>query len=119
MDEDFQHVTALKELLIKELNNIDVDYQLNSTQDGGYPGIVNLRILGIDPDMLVTTWTVAISTGSACNSQSKAGSYVIEATKGSANSRDADIRMSFGRYTSPQNIKDAVERLSHVMSLGL
>jgi cysteine desulfurase len=111
MESDYIHTSHLRDLLLKELEDADINFSLNGQAKTVYPGILNLRVKGIEPDMLVISWPVAISTGSACNAQNQQGSYVIAETQGEARYDEADSRLSFGRYTKEHEIKDAVKLL--------
>ncbi len=106
---DLIHARQLNELMLSALReHIDVELNTNKDPEHAYPGILNIRIPNIDPDLLMMGLpNVAFSTGSACNSQDKSGSHVLEAIRRGKTFNGADLRLSFGRSTSPQEIKEA------------
>ena len=113
------HVLALRQTLFSLLDKAGIAYSPNVNQDRTYPGIVNLNLKDIEPDDLMLQWnTVAVSTGSACNSQNKSGSYVLEAIRGGkdAPTSTSDVRISFGRYTTTGEIQAAVDSLVRVLA---
>ncbi len=119
LNADQEHALLLRQTLFDTLKDSGIEFNTNVNQNFSYPGIVNINILGIEPDELMLRWSqVAVSSGSACNSQIKLGSYVLKAIR---NGRDtapfsADVRISFGRYTAREDIIDAVKYLVPALS---
>lgn len=119
MNLDREHVLLLRQTLFNTLNESGVAFNTNVNQNLAYPGIVNMNIFGIDPDELMLQWSqVAVSSGSACNSQTKSDSYVLQSIRKGAEkpSSSADVRISFGRYTTRKDITEAVHHLTAALS---
>jgi cysteine desulfurase len=90
------------------------------------PGIVNVSFEGVEGESLVTGLpTLALSTGSACNSASGDASYVLRALGRNAQLAQSSLRFSLGRQTTAEDIERAVaavkrevERLRAVSPAG-
>lgn len=82
----------------------------NGDQQRTVPGIVNVRLPGIDAEsLLLATPTVAASTGSACTSAVPIPSHVLTAMGRSYEEAGECIRLSFGRFTTETQIDRAIE----------
>jgi cysteine desulfurase len=74
------------------------------------PGILNVSVEGVEGESLVAGLReLAVSTGSACNSASAEPSYVLRALGRDTQLAQSSLRLSFGRFTSPEHIDLAVE----------
>lgn len=85
---------------------------LNGHPERHNPGIVSLSFAGISAEALL--WDVeelAVSTGSACTSASAEPSHVLRALGISDQQAHSTLRFSFGRYTTADDIDQAVARL--------
>ncbi|APD92189.1 hypothetical protein BM525_20115 (plasmid) [Alteromonas mediterranea] len=119
MSLDREHVLLLRQTLFNTLNECGVAFNTNVNQNLAYPGIVNMNIFGIEPDELMLQWSqVAVSSGSACNSQTKSDSYVLQSIRNGKdkNPSSADVRISFGRYTTREDVTEAVHHLTAALS---
>lgn len=78
------------------------------------PGILSLRFPGIDQESLVMGLPdLSFGVGSAC----AAGlSHVIRATSGSDQAANETIRLSFGRFTTEEDIHHAAEMFARVIT---
>jgi cysteine desulfurase len=73
------------------------------------PGILNVSFEGVEGESLVIGVSeLAISTGSACNSASAEPSYVLRALGRDTQLAQSSLRLSFGRFSSPEHIDLAV-----------
>lgn len=76
------------------------------------PGIINLRFPGIDGETLVMALPgLAFGLGAACNNGEDGASRVIAAIAGKDAAREA-IRLSFGRFTTRQDMEDAADQIA-------
>jgi cysteine desulfurase len=83
---------------------------LNGEAAPRVPGIVNVSFEGVEGESLVTGLTsLALSTGSACNSSSGDASYVLRALGRDAPLAQSSLRFSLGRGTTAAEIDRAVE----------
>ncbi len=72
------------------------------------PGILNVSFVGVDGESLVAALTdLAVSTGAACNSESREPSYVLRALGRSARLAESSLRFSVGRFTSEADVDRA------------
>lgn len=66
--------------------------------------------------LLLSLRDLAVSSGSACNSASMSPSYVLKAIGLSDAEAQASLRFSVGRYTTPEEIKFAIESIRNVVT---
>jgi len=83
---------------------------LNGAGAPRVPHILNVSFAEIDGESLVTALpSLALSTGSACNSASGDASYVLRALGRGTRLAESSLRFSLGRYTTVEEIDWAVE----------
>lgn len=111
MDSEFERLSYYKTILwecIRQLQGIF----LNGTFELSLPGILNFSVAGVEGTALL--WAVnqiAVSTGSACTSASIAPSYVLSALGVPDNLAHSTLRISFGRFTSLDEINFAAKHI--------
>lgn len=109
---DFQHSRKLRTHLLSAVRHRFDRTELNGSHSESLPGIVNVRITGVDAEsLLLATPHVAASTGSACTSAVPAPSHVLLAIGLGHAAASESIRFSFGRFTTAEEIDRAVEAL--------
>lgn len=87
-------------------------WMLNGSKDERYPGNLNLRYPGLDVARLMSELRdIAFSAGSACASGSGRPSHVLQALGLSDAEARSSIRLGFGRYTSEEELLDAIQRI--------
>lgn len=87
-------------------------WTLNGSKDERYPGNLNLRYPGLDVARLMSELRdIAFSAGSACASGSGRPSHVLQALGLSDAEARSSIRLGFGRYTSEEDLLDAIQRI--------
>lgn len=93
--------------------------QLNGHPTQRLPNTLNVSIRGCDGTaLLARTPEVAASTGSACHSGSTAGSPVLVAMGlDPARARGA-LRLTVGRWTTPEDVETAADALAAAASAG-
>jgi cysteine desulfurase len=73
------------------------------------PGILNVSFEGVEGESLVSGLAeLALATGSACNSASAEPSYVLRALGRDTQLAQSSLRLSFGRFSAPEDIDRAV-----------
>lgn len=78
------------------------------------PNILNLRFDGIDNESLIASCTeLAFSAGSACTSATMSASHVLQAMGISNEHANSSVRISFGRFTSEQEVSTAAKTIKH------
>ncbi len=111
-------IEGLRERLWEELAALGGTY-LNGAAAPRLPGILNVSFEGIHGESLVGALTsLAVSTGSACSSESAEPSYVLRALGRSTQLAQSSLRLSLGRPTLASEVdaaaaavRDAVARL--------
>ena len=106
--EEEARLSALRKQLLNGLQELD-GVALNGNADACVPGILNMSFADVDGEsLLLSLANLAVSSGSACNSATMAPSYVLKAIGLDDNLAHASIRFSMGRYTSEEEINEAV-----------
>ena len=76
------------------------------------PGILNVSFEGVEGESLVAGLReLAVSTGSACNSASAEPSYVLRALGRDTQLAQSSLRLSFGRFSTPEHVDLAVDAI--------
>ena len=84
---------------------------LNGSETQRLPGTLNLSVEGVDGEaLLMSLKDLAVSTGSACNSASVEPSYVLRALGLSDELAHNSLRLTFGRFTSAEEVDFAAEQ---------
>ena len=102
--------------MLDELNRREVIYGVNGDSKRRACGVINISIEDIDGEgmlHMLDTHDICVSTGSACNSESKEPSYVLSAMKLEEDRIDSAIRVSIGRYNTEEDIMELVKWITH------
>lgn len=106
---DRAHVAALWSMARDVLGP---QWRLNGSAEHRYLGNLNLYADGIDAARLISeARQIAFSAGSACASGSGRASHVLSALGLSDRDKRASIRLGFGRYTTKQELEQALSLL--------
>ncbi len=109
MEEDAAHVSALWEAA---LDGLPYGWVINGSTDARYKGNLNIRREGVDVARLISDLRdIAFSAGSACASGSGRPSHVLRGIGLSGTQAKSSIRIGFGRYTSEEELRDALNRI--------
>jgi cysteine desulfurase len=77
------------------------------------PGILNVSFAGVEGESLVGALTgLAVSTGAACNSESREPSYVLRALGRSARLAESSLRFSVGRFSTEADVDRAAAEVT-------
>lgn len=115
MADDYQHLQELRERLLAGLVGVP-GWQLHGQSSGGVPGIVNLGFAGVDGEsLLLALRQIAVSSGSACMSATLEPSYVLKAMGVAEDMAQSALRISFGRFSTGQDIDTALKNLSRTL----
>ncbi len=116
--ENIKKIQELKDYLVNQLNEHNLDFSKNGNWAGSSPAIANLSFnTERDVSMLLFNLDlagVAISGGSACTSGSNKGSHVLQAM-GVPMNKPA-IRVSFSKYSKKEEIDAFAIILSQLLS---
>ncbi|HEX5314286.1 MAG TPA: aminotransferase class V-fold PLP-dependent enzyme [Gammaproteobacteria bacterium] len=110
--DDAEHARRLSRRLHEGLAALG-GVEVNGAQDEWRaPPILNLAFDGIVSDSLLYFLTdVAVSTGSACSSASRAPSYVLKALGLSDARARSSLRLSVGRFTTVEDVDFAIAHI--------
>ena len=113
--EESARIDALRTQLWEGVSDMEEVY-LNGSEDQHVPGIVNISFAVVEGESLIMALRdLAVSSGSACTSASLEPSYVLRALGLNDEMAHSSIRFSIGRYTSEQDIKDAIGKVRHAV----
>jgi cysteine desulfurase len=82
---------------------------LNGAEDSRLCSVVNVSVAGVEGESLIYALSdLAVSSGSACNSATDEPSYVLRSLGRSDLLAEASIRFSLGRFTTNDDIAQAI-----------
>lgn len=118
MQDDFAHGRRLANQFWEDMQGISQLY-LNGSYEHRYHGCFNMRIAGIDTEALIYSLPeLALSQASACNSVTATDSHVLSAMGLNSREVSQSLRVSFGRYSSAENMATATrllkEKITHL-----
>jgi cysteine desulfurase len=122
-EKDLKHISQLYEILLKGLNNIP-GIIFNADRTHCVPGIVNISCEDVEGESLLLALepTLAVSSGSACTTATIEPSHVLLAMGVSSELAHASLRLSFGRFTTSNEIEKTIatlhEQLSRLREIG-
>jgi cysteine desulfurase len=91
---------------------LGADWIVNGSVEHRYHGNLNIRRDGLDVARLMSDLRdIAFSAGSACASGSGRPSHVLEAIGLSATQARNSVRIGFGRYTTEEELVNALQRI--------
>lgn len=115
-EEERGRLLELRQLFLRRVTQLP-GVSFNGSEHNGWPGIANIGFTDVDGETLVMALDdIALSTGSACNSESVEPSYVLQALKVPDAVAHASLRFSMGRFTTHAEVEHAGERVVEVVS---
>jgi cysteine desulfurase len=113
MAEEATRLGALRDRFLEKLMARAPDTRINGDMDSRIPGNLNLCFPGVQSeDLMAALRDLAVSSGSACTSESVEPSYVLKALGLSDDLAAASVRVGFGRFTTEQEIDFAADRMA-------
>lgn len=112
-----KHLDELDDLLIKRLNESDLDYRRNGGRNH-IPGNINLSFNGKEGEMILHRMDlkgICISTGSACDSVKIQTSHVIKAIGVPDEYAAGTIRISLGRDNTFEEVVAIADALVSIL----
>lgn len=107
--DDAAHVARLWDVALETLPD---GWSINGSVTARYRGNLNIRCDGVDVARLISDLRdIAFSAGSACASGSGRPSHVLRALGLSDAAAKSSIRIGFGRYTTEEELRDALNRI--------
>lgn len=114
-EEDTVRCSEFKARFLSELGS-DGRVEVNGDVERCVPNILNLSFSGVDGQMLLSALPgLAVSSGSACTSASMAPSHVLKAMDLDDTLALSALRVSFGRYTTTEQVVTAARTLKQVL----
>ena len=111
---EFERMGSLRKIFLQELTGCG-QFSVNGD---GYPGILNITFPTVDGESLLMALApdIAASSGSACNSIKVEPSHVLLAMGLDKRRAHNSIRVSFGRFTSMDEVAIAARRINTVVA---
>lgn len=101
MKSDEKHVNALYHKLLDGITKRITEVKLNGDDIQRYKGNLNISFAYVEGEsLLMSLKTCAVSSGSACTSESLEPSYVLRALGVSEDMAHTSIRVGLGRFTT-------------------
>eukprot|EP00922_Rhytidocystis_sp_ex-Travisia-forbesii_P039680 GHVS01059025.1.p1 GENE.GHVS01059025.1~~GHVS01059025.1.p1 ORF type:complete len:451 (+),score=57.32 GHVS01059025.1:119-1471(+) len=119
MEDDKRHVDFLYDRMISGIKGALDEVILNGSDSQRYRGNINLSFSGVEGEsLLMSLKEVAVSSGSACTSESLEPSYVLRAIGVGEELAHTSLRFGIGRFTTLTEVDKCVESvLKHVGKL--
>lgn len=117
-EKSYVAVKEARDYLLHGLTDRISDVLVNSPEDG-LPYVLNVSFLGTRGEVILHTLEqdgIFVSTGSACSSNKKGGSYVLGAMGRSAKEVEAAIRFSFSRYNTKDEMDYVLDKVEAAVS---
>ena len=109
-----KHFEEIKSTLVLELNNSKLDYVINGNVEQRIPNNLNISIKGKVAEQLFNFMPhIALSSGSACTSGTIERSHVLSSMKLDDARIDGSFRISAGRNTTKDEIKELISSLNN------
>ena len=108
MPNEEKRLSNLSKQCIKVLRQEGINFTINGSEKSRIAGNLNLCFDGVDADWIILhTPEIAISTGSACTSETIEPSHVLRSLGLKDENLNSSVRISFGRYTTEKEINKA------------
>jgi cysteine desulfurase len=115
LDQESNRIRALRDVLSEALLAIP-GVRINGCLENTVPGILNVRFSGMTGEALMMALPdLALSSGSACNSERELPSHVLLAMGLTPAEADASLRFSLGRFTTRADIDRAADMLTRLL----
>ncbi len=108
-----KHFKNIKSVLLSELNKSKIPFNINGSIEKRIPNNLNISIKGKVAEQLFNFMPhIALSSGSACTSGTIERSHVLSAMKLDNNRIDGSFRISAGRDTTKEEVKQLIKSLN-------
>lgn len=110
LEDDSRHLRGLRWSFLNRISCLKPVIYGHSHPEWNVPGILNIRFKGIETETLIMALPdLAFGVGAACSSAGAKLSHVVRATTGSEQAARESLRISFGRFTTHQEIRRAAD----------
>lgn len=115
LEKEMADIRALKLAFWEQISRLP-GVQLNGELEKAVPGIINVSFSNVEGEaLLMALKDLAVSSGSACTSDSLEPSYVLRALGVEPELAHSSIRFSFGRFTSLDDVNRASKIVCEVV----
>lgn len=121
LSEIHERILNLETLLLNQLRNEHIDFDINGDTEHRATGILNLAIKGMDGEGLLNMLDmhgICISIGSACNSKSQDRSHVLKAMGLSDERVDSSVRISIGRFNTVDDVSELIKMIKRYCNVA-
>lgn len=114
MAQDAERLSKMRDFLEASLTKLE-ETKVNGNVDSRMPHVSNISFKHVEGEGLMMTFNqnIAVSSGSACTSASLEPSYVLVGMGLGDDLAHSSIRFSLGRFTTEEDVKDAIELVSN------
>jgi cysteine desulfurase len=119
LDNHIAHCSELRNYLIDQIKKNIPDVVINGTMEHRHPGNASVTFEYIEGEsilLLLDSFGIAVSTGSACSSKSLEPSHVLTAIGVPDEMIHGTIRFTVGDFTTKEDIDYVIECLTKVVS---
>lgn len=119
LDKHIAHCSELRDYLVEEIMKKIPNVYFNGPKENRHPGNANLTFEYIEGEsilLLLDSFGIAVSTGSACSSKSLEPSHVLSAIGVPDTMIHGTIRFTVGDFTTKEDIDYTVECIEKVVS---
>lgn len=108
---------CLEKRLWRGITSFAPQVKLNGHATQRAPGCLNIFFPGCNADTLIDSWKgLDVAKGSACEATKTRSSHVLRAMGASRAKADASIRLSIGRFTTQNDIDNAISIIHHSLT---
>ncbi len=112
MEEEMTRLTLLRDRLYNGIISGLDGVKLNGHPSKRIGNNLNLTLKNVDSDaLLIAIKEIALSTGSACSSESVETSHVLKAINSDNGHKHSAIRFGLGRYTTEEEIEYTISKV--------
>jgi cysteine desulfurase len=117
MEKDREHITKLSKKFSEAIFNNIADVYLNGDVEQRVAGNLNISFAYIEGESLIMAIRdLAVSSGSACTSESLEPSYVLRALGVAEEMAHTSIRFGIGRFTTEEEIDHAIKSVTSAIN---
>ena len=114
---DMKRFASLRTRILAGIGGIE-GLVVNGSAEHNLPNILSVSFEGVDGRMLLPALDgICASTGSACSSSSLEPSYILKAIGHSDELARASLRLSFGRFTTVEEVERLINELTSKVPL--
>ena len=116
--EERPRILELRKSLINGLQSIGLEVIVNGPEDAVAPHVLSISFVGADAEMMLIRLNnegVAVSLGSACNSESIEPSHVLTAMKLPQEQIESTLRFSLGMPSTKDEINTLLDVITRVL----